>query len=154
MEVTAVAIKLQVICLSGNLLSGPLSSRSYVVQVTLFFVMWFICIYVVQLFVFFMSCSLVVIGAAVFFVHVLLLPFNFWLVVRSDFCLDGLHRYLVNSGDCSCFTPANTISAPFMINRCRDPWVGRWFAPNCSGHSWLYHGMGERVVLSVGLLAV
>ena len=50
---------------------------------------------------FFMSCSSVVIGAAVFFVDVLLLPFNFWPVVRSDFCLDGLHRYLVNSGDCS-----------------------------------------------------
>ena len=50
---------------------------------------------------FFMSCSSVVIGAAVFFVDVLLLPFNFWPVVRSDFCVDGLHRYLVNSGDCS-----------------------------------------------------
>ena len=85
----------QVLRCLGHMLSG-----SYVVPVSLFFVVWFVCTFVVHLFVF-MSCSSVVIGAAVFFVDVLLLPFNFWPVVRSDFCLNGLHRYLVNSGDCS-----------------------------------------------------
>ena len=37
--------------------------------------------------------------------------------------------------------------------RIRDPWAGRCSASDCSGHSCLSHGTGERVVLSVGLLA-